>query len=79
MGRGTWLLLGLLSGCDRLLGLNGITPLGTASVAPWAAIAAGTSHTCGVRTDGSLWCWGDNDNGQLATATAWFAQPIQIP
>ena len=27
--------------------------------------SAGGYHTCGVRTDRSLWCWGDNDVGQL--------------
>ena len=32
---------------------------------PWARIAAGGDHTCGIRTDGTLWCWGDNDAGEL--------------
>jgi len=31
----------------------------------WAKISTGDSHTCGVRTDRSLWCWGDNDYGAL--------------
>ena len=31
----------------------------------WARVAAGGFHTCGVRTDRSLWCWGDNGRGQL--------------
>lgn len=22
-------------------------------------------HTCGIRTDHTLWCWGDNPYGQL--------------
>jgi alpha-tubulin suppressor-like RCC1 family protein len=30
----------------------------------YAAISAGKRHTCGLRTDGSVWCWGDNDRGQ---------------
>ncbi len=33
--------------------------------APWAHIAAGGDHTCGIRGDGTLWCWGDNTYGQL--------------
>ena len=31
----------------------------------WAGVAAGAAHTCAVRTDGTLWCWGWNLFGQL--------------
>jgi hypothetical protein len=33
--------------------------------APWAHVAVGSYHTCGIRNDGTLWCWGFNDYGQL--------------
>ena len=33
--------------------------------APWAHIVTGDAHTCGIRADGTLWCWGLNDFGQL--------------
>jgi alpha-tubulin suppressor-like RCC1 family protein len=29
----------------------------------WAEVAAGTSHTCALRTDGTLWCWGGQRQG----------------
>ena len=29
-------------------------------------IAASDNHTCAVRADGSLWCWGSNELGQIA-------------
>lgn len=31
----------------------------------WATVAAGDRHTCATRTDGTLWCWGRNTQGQL--------------
>jgi len=31
----------------------------------WVAVAAGGSHTCAVSGEGTLWCWGLNDRGQL--------------
>jgi alpha-tubulin suppressor-like RCC1 family protein len=32
-------------------------------------IAAGEDHTCGVRADGDVWCWGSNAEGQLGDGT----------
>lgn len=31
----------------------------------WAQVDGGDGHTCGVRLDGSLWCWGRNGAGEL--------------
>lgn len=33
-------------------------------------VAAGTSHTCARKTDGTVRCWGDDTAGQLGTAAA---------
>jgi alpha-tubulin suppressor-like RCC1 family protein len=43
-------------------------PMATGRVGPgvsWAHVAVGSYHTCGIRTDATLWCWGFNDYGQL--------------
>ena len=32
-------------------------------------LGAGENHTCATRTDGSLWCWGLNGEGQLGDGT----------
>ena len=47
--------------------------------APWAHIAAGEYYICGIRTDGTLWCWGSNDSGQLGIGSnTGQDQPRQI-
>lgn len=33
--------------------------------ASWARLSLGDDHSCGVQTDGTLWCWGNNDSGQI--------------
>jgi alpha-tubulin suppressor-like RCC1 family protein len=32
---------------------------------PWVNVSTGGGHSCGVRRDRSLWCWGYNARGQL--------------
>lgn len=31
----------------------------------WASVSAGFSHACGIRSSGRLFCWGQNDRGQV--------------
>lgn len=31
----------------------------------FVTLDAGDEHTCAIATDGTLWCWGSNENGQL--------------
>jgi alpha-tubulin suppressor-like RCC1 family protein len=35
----------------------------------WKAIAAGTDHSMAVKTNGTLWSWGENDFGQYGNNT----------
>jgi len=31
----------------------------------WWKVSAGFAHTCGIKSDGTLWCWGDNYYGEI--------------
>ena len=76
-----------LTGCDKVFGLDGV-PATPADAAPdasmdgsWREVTAGVSHTCAIRMDDTLWCWGRNDAGQLGLGSAAREsdQPAQVP
>jgi alpha-tubulin suppressor-like RCC1 family protein len=37
------------------------------SASDWLQVQAGQNHSCGLRRGGGLWCWGDNEFGNLGT------------
>jgi alpha-tubulin suppressor-like RCC1 family protein len=37
--------------------------------ANWKQVSGGTNHTAAIKTDGTLWCWGNGDEGQLGDGT----------
>jgi alpha-tubulin suppressor-like RCC1 family protein len=44
-----------------------------------AKVSAGGYHTCAIKQDGSLWCWGANWSGQLGDGTYTSRNtPVQI-
>jgi hypothetical protein len=56
------------------------TPTPTQVPGSWSSLTAGGAHSCGVKTDGTAWCWGDNVFGQLGDGTTtdrWT--PAQVP
>jgi alpha-tubulin suppressor-like RCC1 family protein len=45
----------------------------------WTSVTAGENATCATGDDGSLWCWGAGDRGQLGTgATVDVGVPTQV-
>ncbi len=68
------------------LGTNSATPVtvGTAATGTlfndWVKISASTDYNCGLRSGGTMWCWGVDTNGKLGNgATSGnYAYPIQV-
>jgi hypothetical protein len=55
------------------------TPIQIGTATTWKQVAAGYGHTLAVRTDGSLWAWGSNYDGQLGTnGPAQQLTPVQV-
>jgi hypothetical protein len=44
----------------------------------WISAAHGSSHSLGVRSNGTLWGWGSGANGQLCEITGFRSSPSQI-
>ena len=43
-------------------------PADRARLAGMPEVAAGGEHGCGIRGNGTLWCWGRNNYGQIGNA-----------
>jgi alpha-tubulin suppressor-like RCC1 family protein len=71
-------------GADGQLGVGSfsITEASPRQVGPattWRQVTLSPQHACATRTDGSLWCWGNNDAGQLGLdSTTAQAEPVQV-
>ena len=51
----------------------------TSATSSWATLTAGSFHTCGVRTDGTAWCWGYNSYGQFGDGSLVSSGiPVQV-
>ncbi len=54
------------------------TPLRIGTSTGWVSVSAGNSHSLAVKTNGTLWSWGSNAQGQLGDGTAWSSVPVQV-
>ncbi|HOI55654.1 MAG TPA: dockerin type I domain-containing protein [Phycisphaerae bacterium] len=56
-----------------------LTPVQVTTLANVKAIAAGWDHCVAVKTDGTVWAWGRNDNGQLGNNSITSSNvPVQV-
>ena|GEM_PF-6881755 len=62
--------------CD---GSAWICPSSGGVAAEKISVSGGESHTCAVKADGTVWCWGLNSNGQLGNNTTEQKNaPVQV-
>jgi hypothetical protein len=59
---------GVLAGCN-VVGAMCSEPTPVAGNLRFVALAAGSNYTCGLTTNGQLYCWGIDDEGQLGFAS----------
>ena len=44
----------------------------------WKQVACGSTHTAAIKTDGTLWTWGYNQNGELGNSSiSYRSSPVQ--
>ena len=43
-----------------------------APIVKWSSVSGGDEHVCGIRTNGTVVCWGKNDSGQASAPAATF-------
>ena len=73
---------GQLGQGDLFPGADATAPVLVASDVSWSHVDTGDGHSCGIKADRTLWCWGRNVSGQLGLGEAAPIQlrvPTQVP
>lgn len=55
------------------------TPAAVAGGLRFSMLSAGYAHTCGVATDGTAYCWGANESGELGDSAAGSQSAVPVP
>ena len=71
-------LLGQL-GSSTNSGTNTANPTPLPVAGTYVQLVAGANHSLGLRADGTLWAWGNNDRGQLGTTVGFMSTPVTSP
>jgi alpha-tubulin suppressor-like RCC1 family protein len=52
---------------------------GTGTLQGIVELSTGFQHACAVKSDGTLWCWGNNNAGQLGNGSPTSTTlPVQV-
>jgi alpha-tubulin suppressor-like RCC1 family protein len=54
------------------------TPVEVAGTGVFSTLSVGSSFACALRDDGTLWCWGSNELGQLGNDDEAALVPVQV-
>ena len=57
------------------------SPVQIGTLNNWSTLAVGNNHTLALKTDGTLWSWGGNTNGELGqniATSAHRSSPVQV-
>ena len=55
------------------------SPIQVGTLTNWKQVACGSGNVVSIKTDGTLWAWGNNQYGQLGNGvTITYSSPIQI-
>ena len=57
---------------------DSVIPVQVKNISDATAITAGKDHTCALKRDGSIYCWGNNYNGQLGSNTEGINSSVPV-
>jgi len=70
-----------LNGCNGQIGRSSPVEVSLPTGRTATAVSTGEHHTCAILDDGSVWCWGYNNDGQLGVGNmssgTWAYSPSQ--
>jgi alpha-tubulin suppressor-like RCC1 family protein len=71
--------LGDATKTNRSTPVTVVGPGGTGTFTGAASVSVFRDFSCAVKSDGTVWCWGQNDKGQLGTnSTTDSTSPVQV-
>lgn len=78
-GENTWGNLGDNTTVDKNVPTQVRDTAGTGSWSDWTKFSVGTDNTCAIRSNGRLYCWGDNTTGELGNGTrTQTSRPVEV-